>query len=142
MMSQPRFRQQVPLSPAITELATDTGWAAHYEHLIMLMASVLESRPALCRTFWSEPDFLADGSLSSMLLNARYPLNAELLPTLLAALCADPDSAARAWGFAHSVQRVCYRCSRQADVKAALADVAEHLRIEVRCLHPPALCLD
>jgi hypothetical protein len=134
MLSQPRFREEV--TPAGTRPA-DTGWPAHDEQLLTLMAAVLEGRPALCRTFWSDPDFLADGSLSSMLLNARYPLHAEALPTLLAALCADADSASRAWAFAHSLQRVCHRLPRQLDLKSCGLSLGADQRLytEVRRLH-------
>ena len=52
------------------------------------------------------------GSLSSMLLHARYPLRVEPLASLLSALCADADSASRAWGFGRSLMRVCHRAPK------------------------------
>lgn len=133
MLSQPRYRAQVAHASDATH-AADMGWPAHAEHLILLMAAVLEGRPALCRTFWSDPDFLVDGSLSSMLLNARYPFNAELLPTLLAALCADADTAARAWGFAHSLHRVCHRLPTHSI--GGVVCQADDLFTEARTHHP------
>ena len=111
MLTQPRFRESArstALTPAGQHPA-DTGWPAHSPKLILLMSAILEGRPALCRTFWSDPDFLTEGSLSSMLLNARYPLHAEALPTLLASLCADAECASNAWAFAHGLQRVSHK---------------------------------
>ena len=80
------------------------GWPAHSQHLVSLMAAVLDKKPQLCRIFWSHS--LDGGALSSMLLRARYPLRAQPLPILLASLCAGTESLRRAWGFAHSLPRV------------------------------------
>ena len=113
MLSQQRFRGDAGALPPLAPNPADTGWPAHSEQVLMLMAAVLEGRPALCRTFWSDPECMAEGSLSSLLINARFPLHVAPLATLLAALCADADSAARAWNFAHGLQRICHRVPRQ-----------------------------
>ena len=133
MLSQQRFRTEP--SHAVVPLGAnpaDTGWPPHSEELLLLMAAVLEGRPALCRTFWSDPDFLADGSLSSMLLNGRYPLRSEPLPRLLAALCADAESASLAWAFAHALPRVCHNVPRQFNLFGVRPHGSEQLRTEVR----------
>ena len=111
MLSQQRFRNEDALDDASGAVdaahAWDKYWPAHSEPLALLMAAVVEGRPALCRLFWSFAESLAEGTLGSLLVNARYPAHEKPLTALLAALCADADSATRAWRFAHQLPRVC-----------------------------------
>ena len=75
-----------------------SGWPAHSEQLILLTSALLEAAQALPDVLVERvTGFLQAGSLSSMLLHARYPLRVEPLASLLSALCADADSASRAW---------------------------------------------
>ena len=83
--------------------AADLGWPAHSEEMLHLAAAALRGRPSLCHAFWD--DVAASNPLSHLLHHARYPLRAAPLPTLLAALGADPEGAQRAWAFAHRLWR-------------------------------------
>ena len=150
MLSQQRFRQYIAPEPNAahggvaseetlmdiasdsTTHAADTGWPAHSEGLVTLMAAVLEARPALCRTFWANAGSVADGSLGSLLLNARFPQRMQPLTSLLAALCADGESAAQAWTFAHQLPRVCHHLPRQCETYGLSVHAPNELRIEVR----------
>ena len=142
MLSQQRFRASedaaatVVLEHGANRLA-DTGWPAHSEPLIMLMAAVLRGRPALCRTFWSASESMEDGSLGSLLLNTQYPLRIAPLASLLAALCADADSAARAWRFAHELPCVCHCISEQME-NAAVSTRSDELFAKVGGCSPKA----
>jgi hypothetical protein len=135
MLSQQRFRANEDTGTVMFDRAApqaaDTGWPPHSESLFMLMAAVLRGRPALCRTFWSAAESMEDGSLGSLLLNAQYPLRIVPLASLLAALCADSDSAARAWRFAHELPRACHHVRDEMD-PSAVARAQTQFQAKVR----------